>query len=567
MPQTEPVLRNIVQQQLLRCSPATPVAEAARRMVEARCSSILIEDEGRITGIWTEHDALALGAGDPGDYQRPIGAVMSAPVKSLSADTTLGAAALRFREENVRHFLVVDDGSRQLGIISQSDVVANQGMEYYISLREVRSVFSRRLLIIPGTLSAAAAIGEMRLGGFDAIVVEDSSGEYGILTERDVLRLIGNGQPDRAVAGIATFPLIRIPASASLYQARKQFVAHSIRHLGVSGADGELLGLITFADILANIELDYVRQLKETLHEREELLAQSNRKLRLAARAFDSTFEGILVTNAEQTIESVNPAFSMITGYRADEVIGRKPSILASGRHDADFYAAMHSALKLDGHWQGEVWNRRRTGELYVEWLTINVVKDDQGKVSNYVAVFSDITSRKAAEERMSFLAQHDALTGLPNRILLSDRLLRAMAHAQRNNRKLALIFLDLDDFKLVNDNIGHHAGDQVLQVVAQRLLGCVRLEDTVARLGGDEFVVVIEELSDEAHAREIAAKFLAALAQPFPVDGHDISVHVSIGISFYPDHGNSAEVLLRRADAAMYQAKAQGSDHVNIAA
>ena len=566
MSRVEPTLRRIVQQKLLSCPPYTPIAEAARRMAESRCSSILIEDQGRVIGIWTEHDALAINPSAPDFSQTPISRTMSSPVKSLHVDTRLGEAAMRFREENVRHFLVVDDGGHNIGIVSQSDVVVNQGVEYYISLRDVKSVFNRRLLLVPAAMPAELAMREMHQGGFDALIVERPDQQHGILTERDVVRLIGGGRLSIPVGEIATFPLIVVQASASLFTARKHFVDNDIRHLGVCGEQGELLGLITFADILANIELEYVHQLKETLREREEILAISNKQLRLAARAFESTFEGIIVTNAEQVIESVNPAFTMITGYRAHEVIGRKPSLLASGRHDQPFYAAMFESLANSGHWQGEVWNRRRNGEVYVEWLTINEVKNDQNKVCNYVAVFSDITSRKAAEERMSFLAQHDALTSLPNRTLLDDRLARAIAHASRNEKKLAVVFIDLDDFKLVNDNIGHHAGDYVLQLVAQRLIGCVRNEDTVARLGGDEFVVVLEELGSVSDVPEIATKILDAMALPFLLEGRSLSVRCSIGISLYPDAGATPETLIRSADAAMYEAKAKGSNTFHLA-
>jgi diguanylate cyclase (GGDEF)-like protein/PAS domain S-box-containing protein len=299
--------------------------------------------------------------------------------------------------------------------------------------------------------------------------------------------------------------------------------------------------------------------LQDALNEREEILAISNRHLRLAATAFESTFEAIMVTNSDNVIESVNPAFTMMTGFSAHEVIGKNPSILASGQHDRRFYQAMHDRLAATGHWQGEVWNKRRNGEIFVEWLTINVVTNVAGTICNYVAVFSDITNRKAAEERMRFLAQHDALTGLPNRALLTDRLMRAIAHAERHGKKFAVIFLDLDDFKKVNDSLGHHAGDQMLQIVAQRLTGCVRAEDTVARLGGDEFIVLMEEIGSEENVPVVAGKIVACLAQPMTVEGREMQISTSVGISLYPDHGAQPHQLIKNADTAMYRAKAEG--------
>jgi len=559
MSQTDITLRELFYHPLLTCAAATPVAEAARRMVEAQRSSILVEDEGRIVGIWTERDALAVDLSSEASGRSPISLSMSSPVKTIPIATRIGEAALRFRRESVRHFLVQDDSGEPRGIVSLSDVVINQGVEYYISLRDVASVFSRKLLILADTVPAPEAIREMRQGNFDAIVVERAGVGRGILTERDVLTLIGSGRPGGSVGELATFPLIVIPASASLFQARKQFNDHHIRHLGVSDDHGELLGLISFADILANIEAEYIRELEEALKERDEVLALSTRRQRLAAKVFESTYEAIFVTDADQFIESVNPAFTLITGYAAHEALGQKPSILASGRHDGAFYQSLHQALALTGHWQGEIWNRRRDGEIYVEWISINAVKDDAGKITNYVAVFSDITRRKAAEERLSFLAQHDALTGLPNRGLLDDRLLHAISHAQRNGQKLAVVFLDLIDFKKVNDSVGHHAGDLLLQAVARELSACVRAGDTVARLGGDEFVVLLEEIGADDDVPLIAKKILAAVSRPVPLEGRQIAVGCSMGISVYPDDGQDADELIRRADAAMYQAKAQG--------
>lgn len=561
MSKTENTLRSITFRPLLSCAAPTLVVEAARRMAEAQCGSILVEEQGKIVGIWTERDALALDFSAPESGQSPISLSMSAPVKTIHIDTPIDEAALRFRRENVRHYLVIDESGEHKGVLSQSDVVINQGVEYYISLRDVKSVFSRKLLILPSTMLAPQAIRAMRRGNFDAIVVERAKGDYGILTERDVLKLIGACRPTVTLGELATFPLVSIPASSSLYQARKQFSGNSIRHLGVSDDDGELLGLISFADILADIVSEYILELEESLRERDEILAISNKHLRLAAKVFGGTFEGIIVTDADHVIESVNPAFTMITGYKAHEVIGKKPSIMASGKHDRAFYASMNKALAQDGHWQGEIWNKRSNGEIFVEWININAVKDDAGVVSNYVAVFSDITNRKVAEDRMSFLAQHDALTSLPNRVLLEDRLLRAVSHAQRNNKRLAVIFLDLVDFKKVNDSVGHQAGDLLLQIVAQRLSSCVRAEDTVARLGGDEFVVLLEEIGAKDDVLLVVTKILNTLSRPVMLEGREVSVGSSVGISFYPGDGQEADDLIRHADVAMYQAKMQGNN------
>ena len=552
----------ILKPDLLYCSPDTPIAEAAARMVEAQCGSILVAVEGRMIGIWTEQDALALEIADSGDYRMPISRLMSSPLKTIAVDATIGEAASRFREDGVRHLLVVAPSGEHRGIVSQSDVVINQGIEYFVSLRELDSVFRRRHEALPGTLSIRDAVRTMHENGLDAAIVCGADG-YGILTQRDVVRLVASGRSCATVAELATYPLVSLPLNTSLYHARKVFTERRIRHVGVTDAAGELVGLVAFADILANIEHEYVRRLREALRESEATVAASARRLRLAAKAFESTFEGILVTSAEQIIESVNPAFTRITGYAAEDVLGKKPTILSSGRHDAAFYQAMFESIAQTDHWQGEICNRRKNGEIYVEWLTINAIRDDDGRVTNYVAVFTDFTSRKAAEENMRYLAQHDALTGLPNRSLLTQRLLRAIRHARRNRKKVAVIFLDLDRFKAVNDSFGHAAGDKMLKVVAQRLTDSVRAEDTVARLGGDEFILLLEDLAGSEPLPAIVRKLVEAITPPLAFDGQELRASVSIGVSIFPDDGDDPDDLIRKADLAMYAAKESGRNTV----
>ncbi len=558
---SEVTIREIFHANILTCPPDTPLSDAAARMVEARCSSILVEDGGRILGIWTEQDALALDMGDAARFRRPISEAMSAPVKSICIDTSIGEATVRFREEGLRHFLVVDGHDEPCGIVSQTDVVINQGVEYFLSLREIESVFNRRHPTISAAAPLAEAVRAMHDERLDALIVQAADGGHGILTERDVVRLVGTGRVPAKVGDVASFPLATLALNASLYLARKMFVENRIRHLGVTGADGQLLGLVTFADILMNIELEYVRHLREALRETQASLAASDQRLRLAAKAFESTYEGILITDAHSVIESVNPAFTQITGYAPEEVIGRTPALLSSGRHDAAFYRDMREALENGGHWQGEICNRRKNGEIYVEWLTINAVRDNDDRISHYVGVFTDFTTRKAAEEHMRFLAHHDALTGLPNRILLTERLRRAIPHARRNARKVAVIFLDLDKFKAVNDAHGHNAGDHLLRLVAQRLVGSVRGEDTVARLAGDEFVVVLEDLASEVNVPPIVIKLVESLAVPAFFEGEEVQVTASIGISLYPDDGDDPDELVRNADLAMYRSKEKGGN------
>ena len=283
-------------------------------------------------------------------------------------------------------------------------------------------------------------------------------------------------------------------------------------------------------------------------------------RLRLDSAVIASTFESIMVTELDGTIISVNPAFAEITGYPPDEVIGRTPSVLKSGRHDEAFYQGMYRALDEVGHWQGQVWNRRKSGEIYPELLNISVVRDPDGRRTHYVGVATDISQIKRSEERLLHLAHHDALTGLPNRLLLGLRLEHAIERARRHDSKLAVLFLDLDRFKNVNDSLGHEVGDQLLLAVAERLRGLLREEDTLGRLGGDEFLMLLDQVDSSVAAAKRAEQVLAALGQPFSLkSGHELYVQASVGICMFPADGDRVELLIRNADTAMFRAKESG--------
>jgi diguanylate cyclase (GGDEF)-like protein/PAS domain S-box-containing protein len=294
---------------------------------------------------------------------------------------------------------------------------------------------------------------------------------------------------------------------------------------------------------------------------KEDITAQKRAEdqLRMNATVFDTTSEGIIVTDADNLIKAVNPAFSRITGYESEEVIGRSPKILSSGRHTDAFYEQLWSSVLQNGYWSGEIWNRRKDGSVFPEWLSIAAIKSDDGLVKEYVAVFSDITKHKQDEEKIRYQANFDALTGLPNRSLLTDRLSQAILSANREEWKLGLLFVDLDQFKVVNDTFGHVVGDELLQQVASRIRDCVREADTVARFGGDEFVILLQDIEDPDVAVTISSKVIEAVTKSFKLYGREIFIGASIGITIYPEDAATADALLRNADMAMYQAKAHG--------
>ncbi|RRV04782.1 EAL domain-containing protein [Pseudomonas sp. v388] len=290
---------------------------------------------------------------------------------------------------------------------------------------------------------------------------------------------------------------------------------------------------------------------------------QMQEKLHLAATVFESTAEGVLITDTSQRINAVNRAFTEITGYSEQEAIGHTPRLLASGQHDSAFYAAMWYQLTAEGHWQGEICNRRKNGDLYPSWLTISAVRSKDQSITHFVAVFADISSLKHAQARLDYQAHHDPLTGLPNRTLFESRLQTALLHSEESGSLGAVLFLDLDRFKHINDSLGHPVGDLLLKGIAQRLKENLRDIDTVARLGGDEFIVLLPGLLQPSDAETIANKLLASFTAPFQAGEHEFFMSASIGSSLFPTDGTDVATLVKNADAAMYRSKAKGRNRI----
>ncbi len=334
----------------------------------------------------------------------------------------------------------------------------------------------------------------------------------------------------------------------------------------IKNQSGQVLGVFTLyhpaavAPSEAEVSLlERSAQLVALAIERE----QSQSDLRVAATTFDSQ-EGKAVTDANRVYIKVNQAFTRITGYTPEEAVGQTTLLLNSGLHDEDFYEQMRLSLERDGGWQGEIWHRRKNGEIYPEWLTVTAVRDEHGAATNFVASFSDISERKAAEMEIESLAYYDPLTHLPNRRLLMDRLKQAVAGSERSQRQGALLLIDLDNFKTLNDTHGHDKGDMLLKQVAQRLNNCIRDEDTVARLGGDEFVVMVRDLSESRaeaaqQAEAVGEKVLLALSEPYLLPGVEQHSSASVGITLFCGTRDGSDELFKRADLALYQAKAAG--------
>jgi diguanylate cyclase (GGDEF)-like protein/PAS domain S-box-containing protein len=313
-------------------------------------------------------------------------------------------------------------------------------------------------------------------------------------------------------------------------------------------------------DVLGNVEGLFGISRDITVQKRNE------ERLQLAASVFHNSREGIAITGTDGTIVDVNEAFTDITGFSREEAIGKNPRILSSGRHNNDHYAEMWESLIHKGHWYGEIWNRRKSGEVYAEMLTITTVRDQQGQPQNYVALFSDITTAKVHAQHLEHIAHYDALTNLPNRVLLADRLKQGMLQVQRRSQRLAVVYLDLDGFKVVNDSHGHEAGDHLLVALAGRMRSALREGDTLARIGGDEFVAVLVDLVDATESMPMLSRLLLAASEPVDWEGGTICVSASLGVTLYPQEEEiDADQLQRQADQAMYQAKLSGKSRYHF--
>ncbi|GBG15969.1 diguanylate cyclase [Novimethylophilus kurashikiensis] len=532
-------------------SPESRLANAMAQMQAHHDTCVVVVDNQRPIGIVTERDIVRLFAHGTDHTDIAVRDVMSSPVLTVSLDANINQAAETMLGAKVRHLIVVDNDGLMVGMIAEHDLTNTMAG----SLLDLKQLAEGAFL---HTLVNALP---------DLVWLKDVGGVYLACNPRFESMF---GAREEEIVGKTDYDFVpQSVAEAFLADDRRAMKVNEPTYIEewVTFADGhcELLETIKTPMRDSHGQLIGVLGIARDITERKRVEAE----IRIAATAFESQ-EGMIVTDAEGKILRVNKAFTATTGYAPEEVVGMNPSLLSSGRHDRAFYAAMWDSIRQHGSWAGEIWNRRKNGEIYPERLTITAVKDDQGHLANYVAAFSDITNSKAAAEEIERLAFYDPLTHLPNRRLLIDRLQQALASSTRNGSHGALLFLDLDHFKTLNDTLGHDIGDKLLQQVAERLNTCVREGDTVARLGGDEFVVMLEDMSPQAleaaaQAELIGAKILNRLNRAYRLGTHTYHSTPSIGITLFSDHIHSVDELLKQADIAMYQAKKAGRNTLSF--
>ncbi|WP_432695773.1 EAL domain-containing protein [Marinobacterium sp. YM272] len=531
---------------------------ALKVMASRGIGSVLVCDANKPIGILTRRQAMGCCARGQNPSSVSLDEVMSERLLLVKADTSIDELGVELMTRRLQHAVVVDDNERLLGIVSESDIVNSQGIEHDLFLRSVGDIAPARSLLLDEQLFMRDAIQQMRTREQSAALIRSADKNY-ILTETDIIRLLASGDDlNRPLSSFNLSELVAIDESISLYIARKIFRRHGFRHLGLTDADERVTRVLSYADILRSVERDYVARLREKLADRNQALQQSMHNLRLIERVINASMEGVLITDAAGAIQSVNPAFTAITGYEAHEVVGRNPKLLSSGRHDREFYQNMWNCLRQEGAWQGEIWNRTKKGVVFPEWLSITAITDDLGEVTQYAAIFHDLTEAKRSEARFRQIVQFDDLTQLANRKLFSDRLDMAIHYAGEQEQNFAVLAIDLDMFKRINDRFGHDAGDDVIRTLAKRIEGTLNSDDTVARPAGDEFALILSDISEEALAQRIE-HLSRVISTPVLVGSSEIRITASIGVAIYPTDAESVEQLMRAADAAMHHAKDLG--------
>ena len=558
---------DVVSTELLVCPPEQTLAVCASHMRDENVSSIFITENDHIIGVWTEGDCAKVDFSDNGVFARPVMEYMTSPVKTVDHMTLLSEVTVLFHKYGFRHLLVTKaDCNEPVGVISLSDVVRSQGLEHYLHFKTIEDSFVAEVPMTQSNIAIARVGDVMRQRRSNFVLVENTKiGQTGIITERDLLTMLSNQRVDEEAWQYASWPLLTVHFQTSLFKAYQILKLKQIRHLIVEGDNGEILGVLALRNILSEIESAYMQELETVLHQRVQALKKSQKNLYLAEQIINASPDGIMITDSRNTILQVNPAFTQLTGYLEQEVLGQCPSMLSSGRHDKAFYDKMWAQLRQKGVWQGEIYNRKRNGEVYLEWLTIICIRESAEEEALYAAIFSDITERKRNEKRIKTLAYFDELTHLPNRRLFNDRLEMALATAHRDKSKIAVMFLDLDHFKQVNDTLGHSAGDELLKKVADRLQKYMKEGDTLARLGGDEFTLLLTEVEEVENIHRCANNLIEALREPIKLGNTEVVITTSIGGAIYPEDGQDSETLLKHADIAMYRSKEIGRNSFQL--
>lgn len=554
-------VRTVMSSRVPVLAPTASVHEAISAMAARDANCTVVAVDSKPVGMVTERDAVRFYRSGSDTLNQSLAEVMSQPVATIPVGTHLHDAMERMQSQRIRHLVVVGEKGEVAGVLSEHDVVRQLESEYLEfalkdnrrTRRQLQESEMRRRAVFN---QARQYMGILDLDG----TLRDAN--------RSALELIGDPDPEEVIGK----PFWNTPwwshdpqLQERLRRAFADVATGRSSRFEATHPDAD--GSLHYIDFQLHPILDESGKLALALAEGGDVTDRHRieEQRRLALRVFQSSHDGILITDPRGIILDVNQAFCDLTGYSREEAVGHSAGLLDSGHHDKEFFRQMFDTIARQDHWLGEIWNRTKAGAISVVLMTISAVRDTAGELTHYVGVFTDITQKKESERRLEHLAHHDPLTDLPNRSLFRDRLRQAIRKAGRDDQPLALLFIDLDRFKEVNDSLGHVAGDQLLVEAARRIMACVRSSDTVARLGGDEFTIVLQGVEDRNAATGIAREVIEALAVPFELGQDTVSLSASIGIALCPDDAEDPDDLTDFADQAMYDAKALGRNRYSF--
>lgn len=556
----------IVSRKVVTVDPTTSLSEAVALMASSRISCLVVTEKKKPIGIFTERDLVRAAARHAELGSRPICELMTSPVVTIHGKLSLYEAYGLMLSNKIRHHVVVDSVGRIMGVMSQSDLINVLGLEYFVEMRLIEQIMTTAVLTIPLPLHLGEALVRMASAGISCVVVVDGSFPVGILTERDAVRLVAEGvDPDSALLGpLMSRPVLTVPLGTSVHNAAMMMKQERIRHLVAVDDKGAIAGIITQSDIVKGLEGKYIEALKAIIRKKEDIFQQTAQELLDKTFYLDNILNSsidmaIVATDSDFRIKYFNPVAEKVFNRSPADAIGRSAMELPDVGSVAGSYLgrAMKIVRRRGKH--DFAFDIKRKGESRFYQGTLSSILDRQKKLVGYVLMLHDITERREQERTILHMAYHDSLTGLPNRLLLGDRLSQALSAAKRNSTAGALMMLDLDRFKDVNDSLGHSSGDALLKAVSKRLTGILRKSDTVSRMGGDEFVVLLPTIAGSESSAEIAGKIVRAIRRPFSCDGHTLKVTTSIGIANFPEDGEDAETVLKNADIALYRVKETG--------
>ena len=556
----------IITRKVITVSTDTPMSEAVAVMALARISCLVVAEEGKPLGIFTERDVVKGASKGVAFDQRPIREMMTSPVVTIPGSLSLYEAYNQLLTNGIRHHVVVDRAGRVTGVLSQSDLIDHLGLEYFVEMRKIEQVMSPGVVTVERTVPVLEVLGQMAGGRISCVVIADRQRPIGILTERDVARLVaaGTNLSNLPVQDVMTAPVLTVLSGSTVQNSAVTMKNSGIRRVVVVNGEGLIVGIITQSDIIKGLEGQYIESLKKVIRDKEDVLRETARELLDKSVYLDGILSSsidmaIVATDVDYQIKYFNPVAENVFGCSAEEVVGTSaleleilkvavPSRLLKMRDVVRKKGEYAFPLKIARDGVTNFYDGRVTG-----------IKDRMNRLAGFVMMLRDVTEHRQYEEEIKHLAYHDALTGLPNRVLLSDRLAQTLAQSSRNRTQGALMILDLDNSKDINDTLGHSVGDLLLQEVSARLKESVRKSDTVSRMGGDEFVVLLPKINSLESSTVIARKVVRAFHNSFEFMGMTLQITASIGISVFPDDGVDEETLLKKADIALYRAKEEG--------